>query len=556
MNKLKNTKKGMLILSVLLLFLVIGAANAADDEISNESISTSTDDVDTLSPVDSVDDSISTAENSNNDIGSLNNNIDSNQQLLGSNSENNVLTTGNSTELQKLIDESTDVLNLDKDYTVNSPIYFNKTVSVNGNGHVITLNPQISGQHLFYIWNCVNCEIKNMTIVSSIKSTTSFRSPDIVVYNASYCNIIDCNFDDVKLNLVDYSHDVLVDRCNFINSTSGGGGAIFTRGHGPATQKDYCGFGPNPSVGTYYPCYNLTISNSNFKNIYGVSRAGAIEYNAPNGTIINCTIENCYTASGGAGIDLYRTASYTKVINVTFINNTATGNGGGLWVEHSDSNHIDILNCTFINNTARQGGGIYFNAAYSNIINCTFEGNKAVEGGAVKFNAPNSYMGFSIYINNTATVDGGALCSAATGSIVESCSFINNTAPTGKDFYAHDGKTITFIGLKFASLWLTNNNTEYSVTDGYGTWYDRPAAWRDDYDFLESFLDTSQGKATIYLVGDITSLPEKILNIPNIEIIGYDPIMNPTGATIDMAGWDHRVFTVESDNVQLSNLLF
>ena len=78
MNKLKNSKI-ILVLSLLLLFLVIGSASAVD-ETGNETISTPETGVDTLSQsMDSVDDGVSAAEHTSNLVA----NDTSNNKLLG-----------------------------------------------------------------------------------------------------------------------------------------------------------------------------------------------------------------------------------------------------------------------------------------------------------------------------------------------------------------------------------------------------------------------------------------------------------------------------------------
>ena len=89
MNKLKNSKI-ILVLSLLLLFLVIGSASAVD-ETSNETISTSENNgVDTLSQsMDSVDDGVSAAEHTSNLVA---NDTSNQNNLLGSNNnEVNIL---------------------------------------------------------------------------------------------------------------------------------------------------------------------------------------------------------------------------------------------------------------------------------------------------------------------------------------------------------------------------------------------------------------------------------------------------------------------------------
>ena len=54
----------------------------------------------------------------------------------------------------------------------------------------------------------------------------------------------------------------------------------------------------------------------------------------------------------------------------------------------------------------------------------------------------------------------------------------------------------------------------------------------------------------------IISLNEKILDIPNLEIVGYDSVNNPHGAVVDLAGWNHRAFNVAATNVMIKNIVF
>ena len=421
----------------------------------------------------------------------------------------------------------------------------------------------------------------------------SGRGIAILILNGANILIDNCNISDIK-HAGGYGggitigagagykcQNITINHCNFHNITiSYSGVGIYTGGHNKNN-----------------PVSDIKIYNCNFNRgrfDYSGSRGSAIELNANHAFIINCTFTNNYAGGSGA-LGLFSTATYCTIINCTFINNTAK-QGGAISLEQEACHDAHIINCTFINNTAKAisgdkqsggGGAIAFYASKSLINNCTFINNTASEGGAIQFKANNcnvtdcdfignnalahgggiyfaahnSYVLRCDFINNTANTDGGGMCSQAPkGSIsyVEASKFIGNKAPTGTDFYSHPGSQIKFIGLKFNVLWLTNDNemdegVESSVLNGYGTWYDKPARWDSD---AMDFLNTEGGKITIYLVGDITSFDEKMLNIPNFEIIGYDKDTNPVGATVDLSGWNHRAFTVAATNIMFKNILF
>lgn len=299
------------------------------------------------------------------------------------------------------------------------------------------------------------------------------------------------------------TNETLVENCTFINcSCRNNGGAVeFFTSYSTMrncvfinnTAKSVSSGNNGHGGGLLFTgsAYNITVYDCVFINNTGLYGGGA-EASGVNSSMINCTFEGNTAKKEGGGLRF--AGKDSSLYNSTFFNNTSP-NGGGIYF--SASNCVIFYSNFTYNEATSNGGAVMFSGSNCNLTYCNFINNIANEGGAVKFNAENGYMGFCNYTNNSATQDGGALCSNAIGSTVQNCTFTNNTAPTGKDFYAHNGKTITFIGLQFDTLYLTNNNYAYSVTDGYGTWWDRPAAWKDDYDFLDSFLYTSSGNPTI-----------------------------------------------------------
>lgn len=628
MNKLKNSKI-ILVLSVLLLFLVIGSASAVD-ETGNETISTPENNgVDTLSQ--SVDDGVSAADSSKLVAN------DTNSNLLGL-SNDDVLSAdvGSFTDLYNDLNnniKSNNQILLTKDYTFKSGDSNNINIIkssitnlvIDGQGHTITGNNNNALYITFLKSSNItikNINFKNMYNYNNPRIPTSLYPYNMDGYNAIIrfgsvidSSIINCTFDYCRspsggaaIILTGYGSvcsNINMSYCNFSKCSSGAGGAIYTSGHnrgeGSADGRnvnhiliEHCYFEQNQqkSSGTRgsameLNCQYATVSNCTFVNNYAYGagaiglfstagyatiencsfignsalKAGAIS--AENAACLNTTIKDCYfednvARSGGGGAVLLN-SQYANVTNCMFIHNTATNDGGAVGFTASKSS---IDNCIFINNTAtNNGGAVYFAGTNCNITNCNLTGNTAKEGGAVKFDGTDSTMTNCTYINNTATTDGGALCSKATGSTVAYCVFENNTAPVGKDFYGHK-IPITFIGMTFTSLWLTNENyTDPDLPDadpliiyGYGTDQFTPAIWDEN---ALSFLKKNV-HCTIYLVDTINNFTEKVLNISDLEIIGHDPKWNngSSSGVVDMSDWNHRAFTVNASDVKFTNLTF
>ena len=165
MNKLKSSKK-MLVLSVLLVFLLIGSVSAAD-EAGNETVSTSNSGVDTVSQeVDSVDEEVSTADT---EIGSN----DANSTLLSS-SDNEILKASSKplSELDTLIKVTPNKVVLNDDYKYNgSVLVINKNnMIIDFNNHTLDANGYMG---TVLTVNANNVTIKNMKFINGQGTITS-----------------------------------------------------------------------------------------------------------------------------------------------------------------------------------------------------------------------------------------------------------------------------------------------------------------------------------------------------------------------------------------------
>ena len=552
----------------------------------------------------------------NNLLESSNNNLlsgDNPEIIKSDNSENQIL-AADGTTLNNEVKNGGHIILKYKLYSLNGArINLVSNTFIDGNGTIIDGQSKNSG---FNINNVHNVILNNITFINCFNNNEKARGTCIVITgtNTYDINVTNCYFNNIKSgwgSAVYVHHDSQsVHGVNIINCTVN---KSYTVNAGAFNIAHYAVSGHD----IYYRApYNNHIINCTLIDCSSNNNGGGIEFMSKDSSIEKCTFINCI-ASGefnqeGGGIVLYSNALNNLIDQCTFINCKAEKAGGAISSKNESNKNVTITNCifigcnspkgggvyfngdpsymnncSFINCRADNGGALYFNAAHSHVTNCTFDNNSAITGGAICFNgkactltdcnitnniatghggglyfaATDSYILRCAFINNTSLGDGGGMCSQAPkGSIsyVEASTFIGNKAPTGMDFYSHPGSQIKFIGLKFNVLWLTNDNemdgsVEASVLNGYGTWYNKPARW--DNDAME-FLNTENGKITIYLVGDITSLDEKILNIPNLEIIGYDKDTNPIGASVDLSGWNHRAFTVAATNVMFKNIMF
>ena len=302
MNKLKNLKI-ILVLSVLLVFLVMGSASAVD-ETGNETISTPENNgVDTLSQsMDSVDDEVSAAEStddlvandtSNNKLLGLSNDdvlsegLTSGNNILGANEDEN---TGTFTQLQELINSHADSeLILDRNYTYNPT-----SDSALKNGMGITGDIIIDGKgftidganeaKIFYIYR--NSPIGNFTF-NNINFKNGYSSKHAPIFfkgiDAIYIN--NCSFDSCTQSGAEggalligsvSSSEIFIKNSNFTNNVAErSGGALYIDNY-------FYGF----DGGGY-------IENCRFINNHGgltgnTPNGGAIEFFTAHGIVKNC----------------------------------------------------------------------------------------------------------------------------------------------------------------------------------------------------------------------------------------------------------------------------
>ena len=160
---------------------------------------------------------------------------------------------------------------------------------------------------------------------------------------------------------------------------------------------------------------DIKISDSQFIN-NSAKNGGAISY-------VGCEIEdvdyinvsfinnlhngNSGSTTGGGAISYYdgTTSTNERIINSTFVNNSASYGGGAIFYYGSSSENYIIINTTFVNNSATYYGGAIYLGSMQNgeLYNITCINNSADAGGAIYFirDCSNNEISNSIFINNS-----------------------------------------------------------------------------------------------------------------------------------------------------------
>ena len=408
-------KKNLLIIfsAFLILFVLMGSVCALNDNTTSLN-----------------QDKILTAENQAKDL--------ENNNILKSDNDNKALKTPvsgqNFSNIQDAINsaESGDEIELSGIYKGSgSEIVINKNnLTFIGNDAVL------DAQGLSRIFNITGngIKLKNIKFINA----NADKGGAIYWYGADG-RLNDCSFiNNTAKSLAGavywYGTNGSVNSCNFINNRAKmGSGAIQWDSNSPDGLISYSNFTSNEATqkgGAIGWCAkNGVITNCNFKNsVSGLGGAIYWEADVFNGTVNYCSFTNNIGTDGGA---IYWFGLNGKVTNCNFTNNTGNNGGALNWQKKYGA----INNCNFTNNNAKEkGGAVYWEGTNATASNCNFTYNKAAEGGAVYWYGFNGTLNYCNFENNEATgleSYGGAIAWMASEGSVSDCSFISNSAEAG-----------------------------------------------------------------------------------------------------------------------------
>lgn len=252
-------------------------------------------------------------------------------------------------------------------------------------------------------------------------------------YNNRYNDNIATNFggdmfcDDSNANL----HD-----CNFTNSHADNyGGSIYWKASNTVMYNLNFNNTSASQAGAIYFAVNsrnTTIRNSNFKNYYATSYAGAIYAGGQDSKILMCDFENGQAPYAGS---VYIQNPNISILDSTFKNSTATnGNGGIVYIYGANAliNHSTFKNASSTN----YGGIVYAAGANARILDSQFEEGYSKYGGAIYLSGDGAVVDNSRFINNLASTYGGAIFTESKNAQINNDYFIGNNATYGSAIFA------------------------------------------------------------------------------------------------------------------------
>ena len=444
--KTKNTAfKGIILF--LLILLCIGAAYAADDTITGNSID---------------DASFSLGETSVSDSASSDVYATQEQDDMNSVDENsNVVSTSNANVLGD--GENIYVKNGAKDGDGSEEKPFGdlkSAISIAADGDTIIVGDgTYSG-------------VNNSNLVISQSGLTIKAEDGVTPYlsGSSARRIFTLNGNNILLNGLVFTggknanyggaslingNDVTFKNCTFQSCNSIYGGALYINASN--TCIDDCWFKSNAAQSSKYytrggaiyindETEGTKIINSNFNSTNKADYGGAI-FIGSGSTIVNNSnfFYNIAEYGGGGAIYMIGTAGQNIIENCIFTRNqNYAGTGGGAIMAESIGNKI--IGSKFINNFASDNGGaILVRRSNNMIVNSSFEDNKAARGGAIclrfiskHINENNSIVGCNFTANGKAIrvgeevlTKGGAIFSYANKTYILDCNFNDNLALSG-----------------------------------------------------------------------------------------------------------------------------
>ena len=201
---------------------------------------------------------------------------------------------------------------------------------------------------------------------------------------------------------------------------------------------------------------NVALKNLKFINAQFTGDGGAINWNAKDGVLSNCTFIGCSASNGGA---VYASSSTVSFMDCFFSGNSATS-GGSVYAAYSIA---EFANVSFINNRATNASAAIFSMLSINSIDgCDFINNsvsgKSPFGGAIAFYQYESNISNSRFINNSINGDYGYGSSIFNYGIVnvENTTIINNTQNTRNRI---DDSLYTIIGKANTKGCTVENNS-------------------------------------------------------------------------------------------------
>ncbi|MBR0472657.1 MAG: right-handed parallel beta-helix repeat-containing protein, partial [Methanosphaera sp.] len=351
---------------------------------------------------------------------------------------------------------------------------------INGGGVSFVSNGTVSNSlfNTFEGKTAINFKTNGIVSNSNFESNSQESSGHAIVV-VSDVIISDSNFTNYRLiddkgASVNVGRNADISNCNFINSVSLVGGAIYQSNPSGVVNISKSSFENCKAYsagGAIYCEGTLIMDGNEFNNNTADNCAGFL---ARGLTLTNSNFTNNDATLGGAGsVD----GDDTFIENCQFVDNNAVV-GGGLNLQGKNGT---VKDCSFINNTASAvSSALMISGDGANLVGCTVEGSSAPDGAAIKIEGNGADIKDCTFKDNTATSDGGSMLTVdGNGTTLEKVNVtgnkgngitLNGDNATIKDniISGNECTAITVNGknAKVENTTVTSNNGDAIVVNG------------------------------------------------------------------------------------------
>ena len=221
----------------------------------------------------------------------------------------------------------------------------------------------------------------------------------------------------------------------------------------------------------------LTLRKVTFDNC----APGVLAQSGADVTLINCRVQNCVTAPGGAGLRSFGGGILTLANTYLLLNRSTAGSGGALYLE--GGGQLIMRDCAVLGNTAAQhGGGMYLDGySYMTLERCTFGRNRSGQNGGAFYGQGEATLARVTVADNRAAGGVGSFVWGGNGATLSFCTIFRNVGTTdghatlgAGDFYSH-----CIVAENRSSLGLSNGDLSsvqgaYNLTDSSGGFFAAP----------------------------------------------------------------------------------
>ncbi len=316
-----------------------------------------------------------------------------------------------------------------------TPLPIDKSLTIDGGSHTVTISGQSTVQVLDINAATANVTLNRLNIVLGSSATNGGGISNIgtlTLTNSRFTNNEAANdggaiYSTGTLTITDTE---IVE-----NASLGRGGGVYTSGTAAIT--------------------NSIVSSNGAPNGGGLYNTGALTL-----TTVNFTSNTAFNDGGG----LYNNGGTTTITGNTFTRNSVFVDGGAIY----NNGTITIANSTFTENNAfsNDGGGL-LNVGTASVTTSTFSDNIAGDDGAAIDNSGNLTVSTSTFTANNANDNGAAITNDGGTVNITNGTFQNNIATDeGGAIYNDDNDAGTATGTMTVTRSTFTNNTATNLSGG------------------------------------------------------------------------------------------